>query len=260
MLRSVDSLRGFSIGAKDGAIGGVSEFYFDDEKWTIRYLVADTGWLTGSKVLISPVSIDIVDWIGKKIDVALTKEQVENSPSIDTDKPVSRQWEESYSNYYHYPYYWAGPGLWGPAMFPHGIVAPEGLIPESAAAADTGSAVERSDAESNNVHLRSTKEVAGYYIEANDGDLGHVEDFIVDDENWTIRYLVVDTRNWWPGKKVLISPDWVSDVVRSDSRVFVDLSQEQIKSSPVYEGSDTLNRDFESRLYRHYGRSQYWVD
>lgn len=252
MLRNVGSLNGFSIGAMDGEIGRVVDFYFDDQNWTIRYLVADTGtWLTGRKVLISPASFRAVDWDSGKIDVSLTQHQVENAPEINTDRPVSRQHEISYYNYFHYPYYWTGPGLWGPAAFPHGLVA-------TGAEAEIASAPEEKD--SQDVHLRSVNEVAGYYIEAEDGNLGHVDDFIVDDESWTIRYMVIDTRNWWPGKKVLISPQWVSDVVLSESRVYVDLPREQIKASPEYDGSPLISREYESRLYGHYQRSGYWID
>jgi hypothetical protein len=109
-----------------------------------------------------------------------------------------------------------------------------------------------------NVHLRSTQEVTNYYIEANDGDIGHVHDFLVDDENWTIRYVVVDTRNWWPGKKVLVSPEWIRSVSWTDSRVYVDLLRDTIKNGPEYDPSAPLSREYENRLYNHYGRSQYW--
>jgi sporulation protein YlmC with PRC-barrel domain len=254
MLRRVDSLRGFSIGAKDGEIGKVVEFFFDDEKWTIRYLVADTGgWLGGRKVLISPMFFGSVNWDKHTFNVNLIREQVENSPSIDTDKPVSRQHESSYYDYYNFPYYWIGAGLWEP------VTSPPGTATATAAAAPEAAAL-RQQSDSENIHLRSTKDIAGSYIETNDGDLGHVQDFIIDDENWTIRYLLIDTSNWWPGKKVLISPEWVNDMVEADSRVYVDLSQEQIKTSPAYDEATVLNRDYESRLYRHYGRSEYWTD
>src|SRR5918999_517555 len=253
MLRRVESLRRFSIGAKDGEIGKVVEFFFDDAKWTIRYLVADTGgWLSGRKVLISPIFFGAVDWDSHRFNVNLTREQVENSPSIDTDRPVSRQHESSYHDYYNYPYYWAGAGLWEPIALPSGDAQPAAAGPVAAAL--------RQQSDSEDIHLRSTKDIAGSYIETNDGDLGHVQDFIIDDQNWVIRYLLIDTSNWWPGKKVLISPEWVNDMVETDSRVYVDLSQEQIKTSPEYDETTVLDRDYESRLYKHYDRSKYWID
>jgi hypothetical protein len=250
MLRKVNELKGFTIGATDDDIGKVIEFYFDDQKWTVRYLVADTGsWLAGRKVLVSPVALRKVDWKEKSIHIALTKEQVEESPNIDTDKPVSRQQETAYSDYYNYPYYWTGPYLWGPASFPRRVIAPR----------TTGEPrLPRQGAGSDDVHLRSTKEVTGYYIEAKDGDIGNVEDFMMDDENWAIRYIVVDTANWWPGKKVLVSPEWIKDVGWSKSRVSVDLSREGIRNSPELDQAAPISRDYEKRLYEHYERLEHW--
>ncbi len=121
MLTDVSQLEGFVIQAKDGELGTVYQLYFDDETWAIRYLTVTTGWLGGRRVLISPFSIIDVDWKAKRLDVALTKAEVKNSPNIDTDKPVSRQHEIAYSGYYEYPYYWGGPFLWGPAYYPGGV-------------------------------------------------------------------------------------------------------------------------------------------
>jgi hypothetical protein len=260
MIRSVSELKGYTIEASDGDIGEVLQFYFDDEKWTIRYLVADTGgWLTGRRVLISPAALGRVDWNSRKLHVNMTKERVENSPSIDTDRPVSRQQETEYYNYYGYPYYWSGPYVWGPVPYPaYAPVAPA----NTASPAGAPGTVEREAVEarkrSEDVHLRSTQEVINYYIEANDGDIGHVEDFLIDDESWTVRYVVVDTRNWWPGKKVLVSPEWIRSVSWSDSRVYVDLSRDKIKNAPEYDPSLPLTRDYEARLHKQYGRSEYW--
>jgi hypothetical protein len=258
MLRAVNDLKGCTIHATDGDIGEVVEFYFDDDNWTVRYLIADTGrWLPGRKVLLSPVALGKVDWDSKRLHVAMTKKQVENSPDIDTAKPVSRQHEMAYYNYYNYPYYWNGPYLWGPASYPRGVVAPSATgIAANSIEKELAAATE--PAESGDVHLHSTKEVTGYYVEANDGDMGHVDDFIIDDENWTVRYLVVDTRNWWPGKKVLVSPEWIQHVSWSDSRVYVDLSRQTIQDSPEYAGPGSIDRDYETRLHGHYGREGYW--
>ncbi len=253
MLRRVESLRKFSIGANDGEIGRLVEFFFDDDKWTIRYLVADTGgWLSGRKVLISPIFFGAVDWDSNVFNVNLTRQQIKNSPTIDTDKPVSRQHESSFYDYYNFPYYWLGAGLSNPAAVGAGAAAPAPTGPEAAALG------QQSDSE--DIHLRSTQDIIGSYIETTDGDLGHLEDFIIDDQDWVIRYLLTDTTNWWPGKQVLISPEWVNDMVEPDSRVYVDLTQEQIKTSPEYDETTVLDRDYETRLYQHYGRSRYWSD
>ena len=181
-----------------------------------------------------------------RIPVSLTKSQVENSPSTDVDKPVDRQYEEAYSQYYGYPYYWTGPYRWGATPYPgEGILA----IPEGAIAMP----LRRGDPS-----LRSTRNVTGYYIEATDGDIGHVDDFIVDTTAWAIRYMLIDTRNWWPGKKVLVSPEWINRVSWPDSRVYVDMSKAAIKSAPEYDPNQPVARDYETRLFGHHNRRGYW--
>ena len=248
MQNSTKDLKGNAIVATDGEIGKVDDFYFDDKSWTIRYLVADTGnWLLGRQVLLSPIAVGKADFSGGRINVKLTKKQVEESPSIDSDKPVSRQHEAYYHDYYGYPYYWSGPYLWGPSYYPGLPVDDQERIEERRA--------EREEA--GDLHLRSAAQVTGYHIEATDGGIGHVEDFIVDDETWEIRYLVVDTRNWLPGKKVLISPRWIDRVSWEVSKVYVSLSREAIKNAPEYH-PDTLNREYEEKLHDHYDRPKYW--
>ncbi len=257
MLRSVEELNGYTVEATDGEVGSVAEFYFDDDNWTIRYLIADTGsWLMGRRVLISPLALGTVDWESQKLPVNMNKERVENSPGIDTDKPVSRQHEMVYSDYYGYPYYWGGPYLWGPATYPPGYRGTYSPARPSTVEKELDAAKRQQ----NDVHLRSTKEVTNYYIEALDGDIGHVKDFLIDDESWTIRYLVIDTRNWWPGKKVLVSPEWIRSVSWRDSKVHVDLSREAIKNGPEYDEHALPGRDYEKRLYDHYGRHDYWSE
>ena len=185
--------------------------------------------------------------------VALTKKQIEDSPPIDTHKPVSRQHEALYMGYYGYPYYWGGPYLWGRASYPAGLTVRR----ESVTQAEALQA--RAGKESADSHLRSTNEVKGYHIEAADAEIGHVEDFIIDDETWAIRYLEVDTRNWWPGKKVLVSPQWIEQVSWPVSKVFVHLSRETIKNGPEYFESMPITREYENRLYSYYGRPAYWL-
>ncbi len=266
MLRSVNDLYGYTVQATDGEIGSVDKFFFDDQTWTIRYLVVDTGtWLPGRQVLISPISLIRTDWTAQRLYVALTKEQIEKSPGIDTHKPVSRQREIEQLDYYGYPYYWYGTGLWGPAAYPAALGVPTAMgYPDKMGIASgrAASGVERQAAphkEQGDPHLRSTKEVIGYYIEAQDGEIGHVEDFIIDDKSWAIRYMIVDTVNWWPGKKVLIAPQWVEQVKWAESRVSVDLSREQIKNAPEYDPLALMSGDYEERLYAHYGRPKYFL-
>jgi hypothetical protein len=251
MLISANELKGYSINATDGEIGALEEFYFDDDNWTIRYLVADTGtWIPGRKVLIPPISVAGVDRSDEKVNVRLSRKQVENSPDIDAHMPISRLQEISFFRYYGYPYYWAGPYAWGPAAFPEGLAIPAAPAPELEAPND--------ETAEEHVHLRSTREVTGYYVEATDGEIGHVADFVVDDESWALRYLVIDTRNWLPGKKVVVAPGWIHQISWRESKVYVNLSREAIKRSPEYDPAKPLTRDYEARLYKHYDQPRYW--
>lgn len=262
MLQSLNNLKGHGISATDGDIGSVAQFFFDDENWTIRYLVVDTGnWLPGRHVLISPIALSGAYRAAEMLNVTLTKEQIQDSPDIDTDKPVSRQHETDYFTYYGYPPYWYGGGVWGAGAYPLGLTVPAaGLaypdrVGVATGYAGTGAATEAVRAEEQgDPHLRSTNEVIGYYIEAKDGDIGHVEDFIIDDASWAIRYMVVDTVNWWPGKKVLVAAQRIERVSWGESKLFVDLTREKIKQAPEYDPSVIGTSEYEHKLYDHYGR------
>lgn len=248
MQIKIQDLKGSEIVATDGEIGKLDDFYFDDSSWTIRYLVASTGnWFVGKDVLLSPFAVAKTDSSNQQIKVNLTRAQVDASPGIDTDKPVSRQHEASYYDYYGYPYYWSGPYLWGPLYYPQLSDTDVEIVEEER--------VEQK--QTGDVHLRSAAKVTGYHIDASDGEIGHVEDFIIDDKTWEIRYMVVDTRNWLPGKKVLIAPRWIERVSWEDSKVYVNLSREAIESGPEYR-PDALNRAYEGKLYEHYKRPKYW--
>lgn len=245
MLNKAKTLKGYKLDSLDGEFGEVEEFYFDDQHWTVRYLVANTGnWLTGRKVLISPYALVAAIKPEQHIAVDLTQKQIEESPSLNSDKPVSRQFEESYFGYYGYPTYWGGPFSWG--VYPYPMRDREQWKTPS-----------KGD-KAWDPYLRSTDNVCGYEIQALDGEIGHVEDFIIDDETWAIRYLVVATRNWWPGKKVLVSPQWIERVSWDESKVFVNLSREAIKRSPEYTEESLITRDYEAGLYGHYQRESYW--
>jgi hypothetical protein len=240
MLRSVKDLRGYTIRATDEDIGRVHGFLFEDTSWIIRYLVVDTGtWLPGRQVLISPLALGQPDWNANALPVALTKEQVENSPPILEDQPVSRQMESDLFAYYGWSPYWAST--------------------TSVAALQSMEAEEkRRQAAQADPHLRSTREVIGYHIQARDGDIGHIDDFVAEDEVWTIRYLVIDTRNWLPGKKVLVAPAWAEAINWTEQSVEVDLKRETIKNSPEFNPSAPVNREYEVQLYDYYGRPRYW--
>lgn len=248
MLRSIKALTGCTIAARDGDIGTVETFYFDDQQWTVRHLVVDTGgWLGGRHVLISPIAIGDTDWLNLRLAVNLTKDQIEHSPKVTTDKPVSRQYELDYYNYYGWSGYWMGPSLWGGSMSP--LALANG--PRTAATV----VAEREPADQ---HLRSTDEVMGYHIQATDDAIGHVTDFIVDDETWQLRYMVVDTSNWWFGKDVLVAPGWIDRVSWSDRKVYVTLTKDTVKDSPAWDPTVPVDRAYEERLYDYYGRPAYW--
>ncbi len=254
MLRNVKDLRGYAIRATDGVIGEVGDLYFDDEDWATRYLVVDTGsWLSGRKVLVSPLAIGHPDWTSRSLPVSLTKAQVENSPDIDTQKPVSRQYEAAYFAYYGYPYYWGGAGIWGMGAYPGALTTErqfeEGMKTRRAAAKQTP----------DDCHLRSCSDVIGHHIHATDGDIGHVDDFVMDDHTWAIRYLVVNTSNWWVGHRMLVAPQWIEAVDWSTAKVSVDLTRDAIKGAPPYDGVAPFTRAQEQAMYKHYGRTGYWT-
>jgi uncharacterized protein YrrD len=247
MLNKAKILKGYKLDSLEGEIGKVKEFYFDDKHWTVRYLVADTGsWLSGRQVLISPYALVTGNKEEQHITINLTKKQIENSPSLDSDKPVSKQFEQTYYSYYGYPTYWGGPYMWGPYPYIERNLEKWREFNKGGKAWDP--------------NLRSTHEVTGYNIQAEDGEIGHIEDFIIDDETWAIRYLIIDTQNWWPGKKVLVSPQWIDRVDWSLSKVYINLSREEIKKSPEYTEMSLLTRDYESALHRYYNRNGYWID
>jgi len=247
MLNQAKTLKGYRLDSLDGEIGKVREFYFDDQYWAIRYLIADTGnWLTGRQVLISPYALVNVNKEEHHIGINLTKKQIEYSPPLDCDKPVSRQFEETYYGYYGWPMYWSDAYMWG--SYPY-------IVRDRVKWKEPSQSEKAWDP-----HLRSTHDVSGHHIQAADGEIGHVDDFIIDDDMWAIRYLVIDTLNWWPGKKVLISPQWIESISWSESKVFVNLPREIIKQSPEYNEESLLTRDYEISLYQHYNRQGYWVD
>jgi uncharacterized protein YrrD len=232
MLNSVSHLNGSSVTATDGEIGHVQEAYFDDQAWTIRYLVIDTGtWLSGREVLISPYAVMQPPGRGKNVDVSLTQQQVRDSPVVDTHQPVSRRHEREYLSYYAYPEYWGGADLWAMSALPL-LPPPLPTLVETEAEI----AIRDEDLLAEDVHLRSSASVTGHDIQATDGSIGHVEDFVFDEGSWAIRYLVVDTRNWLPGgKKVQLGTHSIDRIDWAAKTVFTNLTREQIKNSPEYE-------------------------
>jgi uncharacterized protein YrrD len=255
MLPSINDLRGMSIHATDGDLGKADDFYFDDQDWTIRYVVADVGsWLERHKVLISPISIPTIAPDLKRFMTSLTREQIKDSPDWDSDKPISRQYEALFADYYLYPYYWSRMPIWG--------YAPSTAGTGTMAGAQTPSKEEIADikAEIAQSHLRSARAVSGYAIEAGDGEIGTVHDFIVDERSWQIHYLVIDTGKWLPGRKVLLSPRWIDSIDWARSKVTTQLARETIKNAPGYDNPSAISREYEQRLFAYYGKPGYWED
>jgi uncharacterized protein YrrD len=257
MLHSLKSLNGFVVHATDGKIGHVEDCYFDDEHWTVRYLVVNTGsWLLGRRVLISPAAVSNLERRHHAVHVNLTREQVENSPDIDTARPISRRQEAGYAGYFGWPIYWTGGMAWGAAAYPGLVMAPAArmVVEEQVEERETAAETEEDS------HLRSSREVTGYGVLARDGEIGHVEDFLVDDRTWTIRYIAVDPKNFWPGPSVLIPPQWLTSVTWSAAKVRVDHTRDEIRQAPEWNPSEPISREFEARLYEHYRRQGYWEE
>jgi hypothetical protein len=228
MLRSVKQLFGVKLGAADGDIGHVKDFYFDDRDWVVRYVVADTGtWLTGRQVLISPHAFAGIDEGGKLLPVKLTRKQIEDGPSIDLHKPVSRQYEEKYHQYYDWPFYWQGEGLWGGTMDFPGLKSP--ATPLTLGPAAVGSQPKRPDA-----HLRSAQAVNGYHFRASDVILGHVCDFMIDDKSWAIGQLAVKIGHRFTGKEVRVPVGSVDRISYDDSTVFANVTKEAVGQCPEF--------------------------
>ncbi len=250
MLLVISALKGYAIAAKDGHIGTVSDVLFDDTTWKMRWLVVDTGdWLPGRQVLIHPTALGQVDWKREVLPVHLTKKQVEDSPDVAQDLPVSRQMEDTLYNYYGWDRSWGsdsyiGMGAMGAPMA--GAPYFGGSLAEERELA--GIAMNAGDP-----HLRSADTVTGYDIHATDGDIGHVENLLMDSNSLTIRYLIVDTSNWWFGQHVLISPYAVSEIDWSAGKVGVNVTCAQVKASPAWDPLAEIDEAYERRLHTHYG-------
>ncbi|HTO02090.1 MAG TPA: PRC-barrel domain-containing protein [Opitutus sp.] len=262
MIHEAKHLEGYEIKARDGALGSVKDLYFDDQMWSVRYFVVATGsWLSGRKVLLSAPRLTFAGPGERQLSIDATQEQVRNSPSIDTDRPVSRQQEEAMHTYYGWPYYWgtapfAGGGFGSMAMGNVGpMLVPPPADPEqqSARPQDTVAEERRSKQDS---HLRSMHEVRGYRIAARDGSIGEIEDFLVDDIDWRIRFLVVDTRHWLPGRKVVVAPQWIQSVRWEHHDVTVDLSRGDIEQSPPYDPRQGITLNDADLVQRHYRRDR----
>jgi hypothetical protein len=244
MLWDASVIKGYAIEAQDGPLGAVSDFLFEDAHWMIRWLVVDTGhWLPGRKVLLPPSVLGHPNVRARWFPVKLTMQRVKDSPEIDTERPVSRQMEGHIYDFYGWERYWMG-AMASPFVAP--LYAP-GPSAREHVSAETQS--KRDDP-----HLRSIAAVTGYHIHATDGEMGHVEDFLVEDSGWRIRYLVVDTKNWWPGQQVLISPRTVREIDWVDRSIHLNISRQRIKHGRAYDPTKMADRANEDLMLKYYRR------
>jgi hypothetical protein len=252
MLRHATDIEGDGINATDGPIGTIVDLLFDDVTWLVRWLVVDTGaFLIGRKVLLPPSALSHTNLMGGELAAGITKQQVEDSPNIRTDQPVSRVMETNLYDFYGWSPYWSMGFYMGGYGYPVGT----GFMRGGLGAHDGGAhdregvvaGVARGDQ-----HLRSIREVTGYHIHALDGEIGHVADFLLEDGDWSVHYLVVDTKNWWPAKKVLISPRSIKRTDWSSRMVSLDLLRQQIKDGPAYDGTVAVDRAYEHAFHGYY--------
>ena len=249
MLLTASALKGYAIEASDGKIGTVSDLLFDDENWRVRWLVVDAGtWLIERKLLVHPSAIGSMAGAGQVLPVNLTRAQVAASPDIRRDQPVSRQMETHLYDYYGWDPYWGG-GSIGLG----GIASPLAVPPCLGVAAVDDSPGADGGRAAGDPHLQSIDAVCGYHIHATDGEIGHVADFLLDDAGWGIRYLIIDTGNWWPGEKVLISPQSVKDIDWADRLIHLDVTRHKVKGRPTYDPSITMDGVYDEKFLSYYG-------
>lgn len=257
MLKNLKKIINFKIQAmgSNDTFGKVKDIYFDDEKWAVRYLVVDTGsWLSERLTLVSPYNLIDIDWEEGIVWTDLTKKQIEGGPLAKLNKAVSRLYEAQYNSYYELPDYWSNgfgveiDGLWAGRYYPH---RPEML--------ETYNSDFNYESE-NEEHLCSMEEILGYHIEAvGDDDFGVVADFILDAASWALRYIVIDTHQFWPGgKKILFSPVWMEKFDRSHKKLVTNFHRKVIESCPEYNPEIPIENLIEESLFSHFGRSGNW--
>jgi sporulation protein YlmC with PRC-barrel domain len=251
MLLNLSTIRGHSISASDGTIGSVSDALFDDASWMIRWLVVDTGdWLSSRKVLIPPSALGHAEPNGKTFPVRLTQAEVEASPKLDTHRPVSRQFETSTYDYYGWSPYW-GSGFYLGGYGMMGVALPVSGDPEVSRRTEE---LARLQHDHDEPHLRSAEAVSGYHIHASDGEIGHLSDLVIEDTDWSIHYLIVDTSNWWLGQKVLISPRSAKDIRWTEQLISLDVDRQKVRDSPPYDPAKPIDRAHEQRMAGHYAK------
>lgn len=257
MLRKFSNLKGLKVEGKDDELGKIKDFYFDQDYFILRYLVVDTGsWLKSRKTLISTAALENIDYQTKKLRVNLNTEALKDAPSLKKNKPVSQIKEQNLAEYFNWPMYWVPPYSNSPGVSTDNVM--RGKIPSFNNLTEEEKEIKSREQESN---LRSFDEIKGYHIKAKDKEFGNLEDLFVDEENWLIRYLLIDTCNFLPCKNVLLSPEWIKNINWREKNISIDKTKEQIKNAPEYKEEKTeylVHRDYEKDLYDHYNEEKYW--
>ncbi len=249
MLWDASAIRGYSVHGGDGWLGTVFDALFSDDIWRVRWLVVNTGkWLSDRNVLIHPSALGQPDPAKRQFPVELTKSQIKTSPDISADQPVSRQMESRLYDHYGWDSAW-GDGYFGTGPLAMGL----GTQPYMLSSRSRRRVNHDARPNDGDPHLRSIEAITGYHVHATDGAIGHVKDLLVDDVSWGIRYILIDTRNWWPGEKVLIAPCSVRDIEWTGKLVALDVTREQVKGSPRYDPSKTTDRAYDEQLHAYYG-------
>ena len=250
MLRHESQINGYAIRASDGLIGTISDVLFEDATWLVRWLVIDTGtWLFGRKVLLPPSALGSVNHIGYQFVVKLTRQQVKDCPDVDADLPVSRQHEADIYDYYGWAPYW-GAGSYMGMVGLGGYAGGPMTTPPSLAALEREKSIDDARLAECDPTLRSVKEVTGYRVHASDGEVGHVTDFLIEDDDWSVHYLVVDTGMWWQGNKVLVSPLAVHSIRWTDRLVNLGADRKTVKGSAEYDPSATIDPIYEKKVHK----------
>ncbi|MFT5756976.1 MAG: hypothetical protein ACI9LM_001701 [Alteromonadaceae bacterium] len=256
MLHSADDLKACQIQSIDGDLGKINDLYFDDEAWVIRYLVVTTNnWFFKREALVSPIALGNLDWLNKTTQVTLSQKQVDDSPDISVHKPVSRQQEIKYFGYYGYPIYWGGSGLWGEGLYPGGLMLENDNIDERPNAAQAKAYAKY---QNNDPHLRSWQKVKGIVVNGSDGEIGHIQDLLIDEQTFAVRYVIVRTTDWWIGHNVLVAPQWFNDMKWSDSSIKVNHTRAEVEEAPMYDSMVKMDREWEVAMHKHYERQGYW--
>jgi len=243
-LHRLSDLQGYMLWATDGEIGSLEEVYFDDSTWTVRYFVVNSGKrLQRARALISSVAIGEINEDAGEISVEVSRGQIEGSPALADEVPVSRQFEEKYYRYFGWPPYWRSRSMSGRSTRPDYVVK---------------SSAETAIGRQSDGCLRSSAEVSGYQIAAGDGEIGHAVDFVIDDKSWNVCYFEIDTGHWLPGKRVLLNPAWIEEINWHRKSLIVDLRVEDIREAPAYDPKSVISREYEVKLFEHYGRRKYW--